>query len=56
MGFNPDVTGGYSRPFQPMQQVEDEGLDIVTITLAVLAFIAVAGLVPLYLFGVFPVL
>jgi serine/threonine-protein kinase len=54
--FNPDATGGYSRPFQPMQQTEDEGLDFVTITLAILAFIAVAGLVPLYLFGVFPVL
>jgi len=54
--FNPDATGGYSRPFQPVQQQESDGLDFVTITLVILAFIAVAGLVPLYLFGVFPAL
>jgi len=54
--FNPDATGGYSRPYQPMRENESEGLDFVTITLVVLAFIAVAGLVPLYLFGVFPAL
>lgn len=56
--FNPDATGGYSRPFQPYQQKSNDrdGLDFVTITLVILAFIAVAGLVPLYLFGVFPAL
>lgn len=52
--FDPSKAGGYSRPYQPIQ--ESEGLDFVTITLVILAFIAVAGLVPLYLFGVFPAL
>ena len=60
--FNPDgtinveVTGGYSGPFLPQRQAKGEGADIVTILLVILAFLAVAGLVPLYLLGVFPLI
>ncbi len=54
--WNATGTGGYSPVNPPMRQEEPTGLDFVTITLVILAFIAVAGLVPLYLFGVFPVL
>lgn len=53
--YNPNLTGGYTGPRMPQRQ-ESEGLDLVTITLVLLAFIAVAGLFPLYLFGVFPAL
>ena len=53
---NPHATGGYTGPIMPMRESRDEGLDVVTIALVILAFIAVAGLVPLYLFGVFPAL
>ena len=60
--FNPDgsvnveATGGYTGPLAPKRQTQREGLDLVTIILVGLAFIAVAGLVPLYLFGVLPAL
>lgn len=60
--FNPDgsvnveATGEYTGPLAPKRQTQQEGLDCVTITLAGLAFAAVAGLALLYLFGVFPVL
>jgi serine/threonine protein kinase len=60
--FNPDgtinaeATGGYTGPFLPQRQAKGEGADIVTIILVVLAFFAVAGLVPLYLLGVFPLI
>lgn len=54
--WNAPGTGGYSPVNPPIRQEESDGLDFVTITLVILAFIAVAGLVPLYLFGVFPAL
>ena len=54
--INVDATGGYSGPFMPKRQGRREGADVVTILLVVLAFLAVAGLVPLYLLGVFPLL
>lgn len=54
--YNRTVTGGYAPVNPPPRQQESEGLDFVTITLVFLAFIAVAGLLPLYLFGVFPAL
>ncbi|MYD11021.1 MAG: protein kinase [Chloroflexi bacterium] len=60
--FNPDgtinveATGGYSGPFLPQRQAKGEGADILTILLVILAFLAVAGLAPLYLLGVFPLL
>ena len=54
--INVDATGGYSGPFMPKRQTKREGADLVTILLVILAFIAVAGLVPLYLLGVIPLL
>lgn len=54
--INVDVTGGYSGPFPPQRQAKGDGADIVTIMLVILAFLAVAGLVPLYLLGVFPLI
>ncbi|MCE2471235.1 MAG: protein kinase [Anaerolineae bacterium] len=54
--INVDATGGYSGPFLPQRQAKGEGADIVTILLVILAFLAVAGLVPLYLLGVFPLI
>ena len=54
--INVDATGGYSGPFVPQRQPKREGADIVTIILVILAFLAVAGLAPLYLLGVFPLL
>lgn len=60
--FNPDgsvnieAADGYTGPLAPKRQARNEGLDFVTIILVGLAFAAVAGLVPLYLFGVFPAL
>ena len=54
--INVDATGGYSGPFLPQRQAKREGADVVTILLVILAFLAVAGLVPLYLLGVFPLL
>ena len=54
--INPEATGGYTGPFVPKRQETGEGADIVTIILVILAFLAVAGLVPLYLLGVFPLL
>ncbi|MCY4071938.1 MAG: protein kinase [Chloroflexi bacterium] len=60
--FNPDgsrrldATGSFTGPLLPQRQEKRHGLDFVTLILIALAFCAVAGLVPLYLFGVFPVL
>lgn len=54
--INVEATGGYTGPFVPKRQTKSEGADIVTIILVILAFLAVAGLVPLYLLGVFPLL
>ena len=54
--INVEATGGYTGPFVPKRQAKGEGADIVTIILVILAFLAVAGLVPLYLLGVFPLL
>lgn len=54
--INPEATGGYTGPFMPQRQAKGEGADLVTILLVILAFLAVAGLAPLYLLGVLPVL
>lgn len=54
--INVEATGGYSGPFLPQRQAKGEGADIVTILLVILAFLAVAGLAPLYLLGVFPLI
>lgn len=60
--FNPDgsvnaaAAGEYTGPLAPKRQTPREGLDCVTLILAGLALIAVAGLLPLYLLGVFPAL
>ncbi len=54
--INVEATGGYTGPFLPRRQAKGEGADIVTIILVILAFLAVAGLAPLYLLGVFPLL
>ncbi len=60
--FNPDgsvnaaAAGEYTGPLAPKRQTQRDGLDCVTLTLAGLAFAAVAGLLLLYLFGVFPAL
>jgi len=54
--INPEASGGYTGPFLPRRQAKGQGADIVTIILVILAFLAVAGLVPLYLLGVFPLL
>ena len=54
--INVESTGGYTGPFVPKRRAKHEGADIVTILLVLLAFLAVAGLVPLYLLGVFPLL
>lgn len=54
--INVDATGGYTGPFLPQRRAKPEGADIVTIVLVILAFLAVAGLAPLYLLGVFPLL
>ena len=54
--INVEATGGYTGPFIPKRQAAREGADLVTIILVILAFLAVAGLAPLYLLGVFPLL
>ena len=54
--INVESTGGYTGPFAPRRQAKRQGADIVTIILVILAFLAVAGLAPLYLLGVFPLL
>lgn len=54
--INVEATGGYSGPFAPQRQAKRMGADVVTILLVILAFLAVAGLVPLYLLGVVPLL
>ncbi len=51
-----DATGGFTGPLLPQRQEKRNGLDLVTLILIALAFCAVAGLAPLYLFGVFPIL
>jgi len=53
---NVEATGGYTGPFIPKRRSAGEGADLVTIILVILAFLAVAGLAPLYLLGVFPLL
>lgn len=54
--LNLDATGGYTSPFVPQRQEKNSGIDVVTIIMIILAIFAVAGLVPLYLFGVLPAL
>ncbi|MDE2635027.1 MAG: protein kinase [Chloroflexota bacterium] len=54
--INVEASGGYTGPFIPKRQAKGEGADIVTIILVILAFLAVTGLAPLYLLGVFPLL
>lgn len=60
--FNPDgtvnleATGGYTGPLLPQRRERANRIDVVTLILVALAFLAVAGLVPLYLFGVLPIL
>ena len=54
--INIEATGGYTGPFIPKRQAKADGPDVVTIILVILAFLAVAGLAPLYLLGVFPLL
>ena len=53
---NPQATRGYTGPIRSIDDHQQDGLDFVTITLVFFAFIAVGGLVLLYLFGVFPAL
>ncbi len=53
---NVEATGGYTGPFLPQRQVRADGADMVTIALVVLAFLAVAGLLPLYILWVLPLL
>ena len=54
--INVDTTGGYTGPFAPQRQARENGADIVTIALVLLAFLAVAGLLPLYILWVLPLL
>lgn len=54
--INVDATGGYTGPFVPQRQAREDGADIVTIALVLLAFLAVAGLLPLYILWVLPLL
>ena len=54
--LNLEATGGYTSPFMPQRQEKSSGFDAVTIIMVFLAIVAVAGLVPLYLFGVLPAL
>ena len=54
--LNLEATGGYTSPFMPQRQEKSSGIDAVTIIMILLAIIAVAGLAPLYLFGVLPAL
>ena len=54
--LNLDATGGYTSPFMPQRREKSGGIDAVTIIMVFLAIVAVAGLVPLYLFGVLPAL
>ena len=60
--FNPDgtvnleATGGFTGPLLPQRRERANRIDMVTLILVALAFFAVAGLVPLYLFGVLPIL
>ncbi len=54
--INVDTTGGYTGPFAPQRQAREDGADIVTIALVLLAFLAVAGLLPLYILWVMPLL
>ena len=51
-----DATGGFTGPLLPQRQEKRNSLDLVTLILIALAFCAVAGLAPLYLLGVFPIL
>ncbi len=60
--FNPEIsrqlggTGHFTGALPPYRQEQRRGLDLLTLVLIALAICAVAGLLPLYLFGVLPVL
>ena len=58
MGTRPllEATGAYTGPLLPQRQPKPQRWDAVTLILMILALLAVAGLLPLYLFGVFPLL
>ncbi|MCY4146355.1 MAG: protein kinase [Chloroflexi bacterium] len=54
--INVEATGGYTGPFAPQRQARAAGADVVTIALVLLAFAAVAGLLPVYILWVLPLL
>lgn len=60
--FNPDgsrrldASDRFTGPLLPQRQKKNNNLDLVTLILIALALCAVAGLAPLYIFGVFPIL
>ena len=54
--INVEATGGYTGPFIPQRQARGDGADFLTIGLIVLAFLAVAGLLPVYILWVLPLL
>ncbi len=54
--INVEATGGYTGPFIPQRQARGDGADVLTISLIVLAFLAVAGLLPVYILWVLPLL
>ena len=54
--LNPEATGGYAGPLLPQRRQPENGIDVVTLLLVLLAILAVAGLAPLYLLGVVPLL
>ena len=51
-----DATGAYTGPRLPQRQPKPQRWDAVTLILLILALLALAGLLPLYLVGVFPLL
>ena len=54
--INVEATGGYTGPFIPQRQERGDSADVLTIALIVLAFLAVAGLLPVYILWVLPLL
>ncbi len=50
------ATGSFTGPLPPHRQEKRIGLDVVTLILIALAICALAGLAPLYFFGVLPIL
>ena len=54
--INVEATGGYTGPFIPQRQARGDSADVLTIALIVLAFLAVAGLLPVYILWVLPLL